>query len=155
LSIAAALQQEGYPLLEQLVITNQFEAGVKAADLVFVSSATPLRNDGTEVCGKVGGEVDLGLAQEAARLCVAHSLSLLIRAAEGPLDERIDRVVDVMFFINAVPAFGEHSLVADAGSNLLITVLGSRGTHSRSAIGAGSLVRNVSVVMKAVYRLVS
>ncbi len=121
---------------------------------MFVSSATPLRPNGTEVRGKVGTDIDLSMAEVAARLCVAHSLSLLRFVIPELLDERIDHVVDVMFFINALPTFEDHSAVADAGSKLLIEALGPRGTHSRSAIGAGSLVRNVSVVMKAVYRVI-
>ncbi len=152
-SLAVWLDGQGYPLLSRVVIKNAYEPAVRVGDLVFVSSATPLRSNGTEVFGKVGTDVDMDVAKVAARLCVAHSLSLLRDVVGEPLEKRIRRAVDLMFLINAASSFGDHSEVADAGSDLLIQGLGPAGAHARSAIGVGSLVPNVSVVLKAVYRV--
>ena len=153
LPLADWLFSQGFPLQEQITISNSFRPAVQINDLIFVSSATPLRLDGTEIKGKVGSDVDLPTAKEAACLCLAHSLSLLREVTGEPLDERIVRAVDLTFFVNAIPTFDNHSEIADAGSNLLIGGIGSRGEHSRSAIGVGSLVRNVSVVLKAIYQI--
>jgi enamine deaminase RidA (YjgF/YER057c/UK114 family) len=147
------LTRRGYPLLKRLVIVNAFRPATIVNDIAFVSSATPLQFDGKEVTGKVGSEVDIRVAQRAACLCLSHSLSLLRLAIGEPLGERILRAVDLTFFINADPDFCEHSEIADEASRLLIDGLGTRGEHSRSAIGVGSLVRNVSVVLKATYQV--
>lgn len=151
--ISEWLEGQGYPLLKKATITNSFEPAVQIHDLIFVSSATPRRPDGTEICGKVGTEISLETAKEAACFCVVHSLSLLRDVIGESLDDRIVRAVDLTFFINATSTFCCHSDVADAGSDLLIGSLGTNGVHARSAIGAGSLVRNVSVVLKAVYQV--
>lgn len=153
LSLTNFLTSKGFPLLGKLKITNSFKPAVQVNDLIFVSSATPLQLDGTEIKGKVGSDVDLATAQKAACLCLAHSLTLLREVIGEPLDKRIVRAVDLTFFINAIPTFDNHSEIADAASNLLISGLGSKGEHSRSAIGVGSLVRNVSVVLKATYQI--
>jgi len=148
------LANKGFPLLSTVNIQNDFQPAIVVGNLAFVASATPMREDGTELVGKVGCDIDLILAQEAACLCVAHSLSLLQETIGSPIEERLTGVVDLTFFINADPSFNGHSTIADAGSRLLIDGLGAIGGHARSAIGAGSLVRNVSVVLKAVYRVV-
>lgn len=150
--LANWMNEKGYPLID-IQISNSFLAARIVNDLAFVSSATPLRFDGTEVIGKVGEKVNLEDAKEAARLCLAHSLSLLQCVLNVPIEERLSKVVDLTFMINGIPSFGNHSVIADAASDLLIEYFGEDGKHSRSAVGVGSLVRNCSVVLKATYEL--
>lgn len=152
-TLARWFESQGFPLLSDIRIDNSFEPAVVYNDLIFVSSATPMRNDGTEVKGKVGFDIDVIGAKNAACLCLAHSLSLLRDALGEPIENKIVKAIDLTFFINAIPTFDNHSEIADAASNLLIGSLGRRGVHARSAIGVGSLVRNVSVVLKAIYQI--
>lgn len=146
------IENLGFPLL-QIKISNSFLAARKVDNIVYVSSATPLKSDGTEIIGKIGQEVDLLLAKEAACLCLVHSLSLLQSVVKLPIQDRLDRVIDLTFMMNCSPDFGKHSFVADAASDLLIEYFGEKGKHSRSAIGVGSLVRNCCMVVKGMYEL--
>lgn len=148
------LRSAGYPLLTDIQIRNHFEPAILVGELMFVSSATPLKEDGTEIIGRVGETVELGVAQSAACFAVAHSLSLLQMTIGRPLLASTFRVVDLTFFINSAQSFADHSAVADPASRLLIGLLGDLGKHSRSAIGVTSLVRGVSVVVKGVYQRV-
>ncbi|KXK05255.1 MAG: endoribonuclease L-PSP [Acidobacteria bacterium OLB17] len=152
-TIADFFSARGFPLLSNLQIVNSFSPAVLIGDLAFVSSATPLRQDGSEITGKIGDQIDISEAKEAACLCLAHSLSLLQLAVGEPLDGRLVRAVDLTFFMNAASDFGKQSEIADTASNLLLDILGPNGAHSRSALGAGSLVRGVSVVLKGLYQL--
>jgi len=70
------------------------------------------------------------------------------RTAVGSLD-RV-RVVQMMVFVASTPEFGEQSTVADAASDLLVTVLGDHGRHSRTAIGVAGLPRNSPVELQLV-----
>ena len=145
---------KGYPFLTGIVINNSFLPIKKVGDLVFVSSATPLKSDGTEVIGKVGENIDVETAKEAACLCLTHSLSLLEYEMEKPLTNRSIQAVDLTFMLNTTPNFDQHSEIADVASDLLIEAIGENGKHTRSAIGMGSLVRNVSIVLKGVYKII-
>jgi len=146
------MESKGYTL-PLVNISNTYLPARRSDRIVYVSSATPLRVDGSEVVGKIGSEVDEELAKEAACLCLAHSLSLLKGVVQGPLGPRIHRIIDFTFLMNCVSDFDDHSTIADAASNLLVEYFGDDGKHSRSAIGVGSLVRNCSMVLKAVYEL--
>ena len=145
--------QKGFPFLKNIAIQNSFLPAKKVGDLVFVSSATPLKIDDSEIIGKAGKEVDMETAKEAACLCLVHSLSLLEHAIEQPLTNQSIQAVDLTFMFNTTAELEQHSEIADVASDLLIEALGENGKHTRSAIGMNSLVRNVSMVLKGVYKV--
>lgn len=76
-------------------------------------------------------------AVDAARTCALNILAQT-KAALGDLD-RIARVIKLGGFVNSVPGFTDQPKVINGASNLLVEVLGDRGLHARSAVGAGSL----------------
>ncbi len=68
--------------------------------------------------------------------------------ATGGLD-RV-RVVQLLVFVLSAPGFGQQSKVADAGSEMLVQVLGEEGRHARTAIGVAGLPRNSPVEVQMV-----
>ena len=145
--------EKKYRFLEDIAINNSFLPAKKIDNLIFVSSATPLRFDDSEIVGKIGGEVTVETAKEAACLCLVHSLSLLEFSIGQSLTNKTIQAADFTFMLNTTPEFEKHSEVVDMASDLFIDALGERGQHSRSAIGVNSLVRNVSMVLKGVYKV--
>ncbi len=119
-----------------------------AGSLLFLSGVGPRRMDGTSVTGKVGAEVSLERAQEAAKLCGLNLLTNMISAV-GSL-ERIDTVLKVLGMVNAVPDFTRHPQVIDGCTDLFVAVFGDNGRPARSAVGMGSLPFNISVEVEAV-----
>jgi enamine deaminase RidA (YjgF/YER057c/UK114 family) len=75
-----------------------------------------------------------------------------LRAAAGDLDQ-VKRCVRLGVFVNAVPGYTQHPEVANGASDLIVEVFGDAGRHSRAAVGAGSLPRNVAVEVDAVFEL--
>lgn len=98
--------------------------------------------------GKVGGGVSLDDAREAARLCALNLIAQVAAAVGGDL-HRVKGVLRLRGFVNAVPDFEAHPAVIDAASDLLVEVFGEPGRHVRTAVGAGSLPRNVAVEIDA------
>ena len=88
-------------------------------------------------------------AYRHARLVAIRLLSVA-KAALGSLD-RVERVVKVLGFVNAGPAFREHPKVINGCSDLLVEVFGERGRHARSAVGVGSLPENITVEIEAIF----
>jgi enamine deaminase RidA (YjgF/YER057c/UK114 family) len=119
-----------------------------AGNLLFLSGVGPRRIDGTSVTGKVGAEVTLEQAQEAAKLCGLNLLTSMISAV-GTLD-RIDTVLKVLGMVNAVPNFTRHPQVIDGCTDLFVAVFGDNGRPARSAVGMGSLPFNISVEVEAI-----
>jgi enamine deaminase RidA (YjgF/YER057c/UK114 family) len=122
-----------------------------SGNLVFVSGQVTMAEGGLQYVGTVGKELSLEDGKAAARLCAINVLAQL-RAAAGDLD-RVTRCVRLGVFVNAVPGFTQHPEVANGASDLIGDVFGDAGRHSRAAVGAGSLPRNVAVEVDAVFEL--
>ena len=118
--------------------------------LAFVSGQLP-RNGEEIITGKVGADVDLERAQEAARLCIIQGLACL-RQSLGSLD-RVDRVLKLTGFVASAAGFNQQPKVIDAASELLGKVFGENGRHARSAVGVAELPRNASVEIEMIVSL--
>lgn len=124
-----------------------------AGSLLFLSGVGPRKPDGGIITGKVGAELDIPAAYEAAKLC-GLNLLVNIRTAAGSLD-RVDTILKVLGMVNAVPGFTDHPKVIDGCTDLFVAVFGENGRPARSAVGMGSLPRNISVEVEAVVLLKS
>ena len=121
-----------------------------SGDTLYLSGQGPRRADGSFVTGKVGRDVTIEQAQEAARL-VGLGLLAAAKAAAGELS-RVE-VLKVLGMVNAVPEFTDQPKVINGCSDLCVAVLGERGRHTRSAVGMGSLPMGISVEIEAVLRI--
>lgn len=115
-------------------------------NLLFISGTGPGSGHPT---GKVGGDITVEQAYDAARAC---GLQILATAQEalGSLD-RITRTVKVLGMVNADGFFQNHPQVINGCSDLLVEVLGDKGRHTRSAVGMGSLPGGISVEIEATF----
>lgn len=142
------LRSLGLQLPEAVAPAFQYVAVVVDDGLAWISGQIPRAGNRILYTGKVGAEVTLEQAQEAARACVLQGLSQL-RAALGGF-ERVRRVVKVTGFVASAPGFVQQPSVMDAASELLLKALGERGRHARSAIGVAELPRGVPVEVEMV-----
>ena len=124
---------------------------VVSGSLVFISGQVTMADGGLQYVGIVGKDLSLEDGKAAARLCAINVLAQL-RAAAGDLD-RVKRCVRLGVFVNAVPGFAQHPEVANGASDLIVEVFDEAGRHSRAAVGAGSLPRNVAAEVEAVFEL--
>lgn len=119
-----------------------------AADgTVFVSGQLPYRDGVLPVTGTVGDTVDVDTAREMMAQATLNALAAAASALGGI--ERV-RVAQLLVFVLSAPGFGAQSSVADAGSELLVQVLGEHGRHARTAIGVAGLPRNSPVEVQLV-----
>jgi enamine deaminase RidA (YjgF/YER057c/UK114 family) len=147
-AIEQRLTAAGLRLPEFTAPAFQYKAVVVHQGVAYVSGQIPREGSDVFVRGKVGSQVDLATAQEAARRCVLGALSAL-KAELGSLD-RVERVLKVTGFVACAAGFTDQPQVIDAASALLIDVLGDAGRHARSAIGVAELPRGVPVEIEFV-----
>ncbi len=121
---------------------------VRTGSLLFVSGQISRTEDGRVLAGKLGGGVDVEAGRAAARVCALNILAQA-RAALGSLD-RIQRIVKLTGFFNAVPAFTDHPSVLNGCSDLLVEILGEKGRHTRSAVGVAGLPLDAAVEVEAI-----
>lgn len=151
ISIQKRLEQQSIVLPNSPSPAANYLPFVIAGNLLFLSGQGPQRSDGTWAIGKVGEDASLEEAYEHARLAGARLLAVA-QLALGSL-ERVSRVVKLLGLVNAVPNFRDHSKVIDGCSDLMIAVFGEAGRHARSAMGAGSLPRNMTVEIEAIFEI--
>ncbi|MCW2780701.1 MAG: Endoribonuclease [Marmoricola sp.] len=107
------------------------------AGVVYTAGMTP-REDGRLVAiGRVGEQVSIETARQAAGLSALRALSAA-SAAVGGLDQVI-RLLRLTVYVACGPDFTEHSRVADGASEALEQVLGAPGRTVRTACGVSSL----------------
>jgi len=115
---------------------------------LYLSGQGPGTSEGVFSLGKVGTEVTVEQAIVDARLCGLRLIAVT-QAALGSLD-RVTQVVKLLGLVNGAPEFGEHPRVINGCSDLFVEVFGEKGRHARSAMGAGSLPRNMTVEIEAI-----
>ncbi len=121
---------------------------VRTGNLVFVSGHGPSRDGQLQYQGKVGQDLDVETAYQAAQLVMLNCLTSL-KEEIGELD-RVKRIVKLLGMVNAVPEFGQQPEVINGASDLLTELFGERGRHARSAVGMGSLPRGIPVEIEMI-----
>lgn len=121
---------------------------VRTGTLLYTSGHGPSLPQGGMTTGKVGVDLDVEAATEAARVTGLNLLATL-RQELGTLD-RITRVVKVLGMVNCPPDFGQHPAVINGCSDLFVDVFGDAGRHARSAVGMGSLPFGMAVEIEVV-----
>ena len=121
---------------------------VRSGNLIFLSGKGPSKEDGNYITGKLGKDLSIEEGYEAARLTAINQLSVL-KAELGNLN-RVKRIVKTFGMVNASPEFESHPEVINGFSDLMVAVFGERGKHARSAVGLGSLPRNIAVEIEVI-----
>lgn len=152
LDIARQLaEKHGMDLLAPLVIGGNYVPAVEHNGVVYISGQVPRVGTTITATGHVGEAVSLQQAQAAAEVCALRVLAILEQ--QYGLD-RIDKVLKLNVFTQSAADFTQQSEVADAASNLLAAVLGSRsGPHARTSVGVYQLPKNAAVELDATVAL--
>lgn len=146
--VEARQQQRGITLPEPGRPEGNYVPAVRAGNLVFLAGVGPRQPNGELVLGKVGRDLTVAQADQAARWCAVRSLANL-KAAIGDLD-KVVRVVKVLGMVNATPDFTQSPAVINGYSDLLVEVFGDKGRHARSAVGVATLPDGMAVEVEAV-----
>lgn len=120
--------------------------------LAYVSGHGPVDGDRTLASGRVGADVDVDDAAEAARR-TALSILASLHAELGDLD-RVESWVRALGMVNVAPGFNAMPAVINGFSATILEIWGAdAGAHARSAIGVAALPFDWPVEIEAVVAL--
>ncbi len=71
-------------------------------------------------------------------------------ALDGDLD-RIDRILKLNGFVNAMPDFTEIPQVVNGASELFLDVFGEAGRHARTAVGVAVMPFDVAIEVEGTF----
>ena len=119
---------------------------------LYVSGHGPYNNDGSQLMGRIGKEVDIEQGKMAARQ-VGLAILSTIKNKLGSLD-KVKRVIKILGMVNCDNDFEKHPYVINGCSELFAQIWGEEnGIGVRCAVGMGSLPGNISVEIEALFEL--
>lgn len=124
---------------------------VRIGNIVYLSGKGPRKADGTFITGKVGQDLTIEEAQQAARLTGINQLAAL-KEEIGNLD-KVKRIVKVFGMVNCTSNFTDQPKVINGFSDLMVEVFGEKGKHARSAVGMSSLPSNIPVEIEMIVEI--
>lgn len=147
------LAELGIVLPEPSTPAGNFLPWVFSGDLLLFAGQVPLENGEPRYLGKVGRDISVAEAYQAARLCGINLLGQLSAALQGDW-RRVVRVLRLGGYVNAEPDFTDHGKVMNGASDLFFQVFGHTGLGVRTAMGAGSLPRGVAVEVDMIVQVI-
>jgi enamine deaminase RidA (YjgF/YER057c/UK114 family) len=127
---------------------GSYVPAVQAGQLLFVAGQGSMREAGPAFKGKVGQDLTVNDAYEAAKLAALNCLAAA-KSVLGTLD-RVERVVKVNGYVNSAPGFTDQAKVMNGASDVLVKIFGQKGRHARTSVGVSELPLNIAVEVEVV-----
>jgi len=143
LDIEENLEKLQIVLPEVATPLGSYRPCVVSGNYIYVSGQLPIKEGELLYKGKVGEDISLEDAIEAARICAINSLAILKNAT---LDlNNIKKIVKVTGYVASSENFYKQADVINGASNLYFEVFGEKGAHARAAVGVYQLPINSPV----------
>ena len=152
MDINATLIEKGIILPDAPPPAANYIPFVKIGKLVFVSGQVS-QNENGFIKGVLGKDLNIKEGYDAARQCAISLLAQLKSAVNGDLN-KVTKVVKLGGFVNSAPDFTEQPSVINGASDLLVELLGEKGRHARTAVGA-NLPLGVAVEIDGIFEVES
>ena len=119
-------------------------------NLAYISGQGPFDDNGILITGKVGKDLDIDQAYDAAKR-VGISLLSVINNDIG--FEKVNKIVKILGLVNCTENFIQQPQVINGCSDLFVEYFGEKGKHARSALGVYVLPNNIPVEIEAIIEL--
>jgi enamine deaminase RidA (YjgF/YER057c/UK114 family) len=120
--------------------------------LLFISGQISIDENGELIKGKVGKDLDTDEAYQAAKRCGLSIVSQVKKACGGDLS-KIKSCIKLTGFVNSTDDFIDQPKVINGASDLVASIFGEAGMHTRAAVSTNSLPLGVSVEVDAIFEL--
>jgi len=120
--------------------------------LLYISGQISIDENGKLIKGKVGKDLKTEDGYEAAKRCGLSIISQVKKACDNNLS-KVKSCVKLTGFVNSTEDFTEQPKVINGASDLIASVFGGAGMHTRAAVSTNSLPLGVSVEVDAIFEL--
>ena len=120
--------------------------------LLFISGQISMNDKGELIKGKLGKELNTEAGYKAAKRC---GLSIIAQAKKACSDDlnKIKACIKLTGFVNSTDNFIEQPKVINGASDLIASIFGDSGMHTRAAVSTNSLPLGVAVEVDAIFEL--
>ena len=120
--------------------------------LLYISGQISMNASGELIKGKVGKDLTTDEAYKAAERCGLSIVAQVKNACNGDLS-KIKSCIKLTGFVNSTEDFIEQPKVINGASDLIASIFGDAGMHTRAAVSANSLPLGVSVEVDAIFEM--
>tara|TARA_B100001063_G_scaffold225191_1_gene233811 strand:+ start:217 stop:678 length:462 start_codon:yes stop_codon:yes gene_type:complete len=120
--------------------------------LLYVSGQISMSSNGKLIKGKVGKDLTTEEGYNAAERCGLSIVAQVKNSCEGDLS-KVKSCIKLTGFVNSTEDFTEQPKVINGASDLIASIFGEAGMHTRAAVSTNSLPLGVSVEVDAIFEL--
>ena len=120
--------------------------------MLFISGQISIDETGQLIKGKIGKDLDTDAGYNAAKRCALSIIAQLKKACNNDLS-KVKSCVKLTGFVNSTDEFIDQPKVLNGASDLIASVFGEAGMHTRAAVSTNSLPLGVSVEVDAIFEL--
>ena len=120
--------------------------------MLFVSGQISIDESGQLIKGKIGKDLDTEAGYNAAKRCALSIIAQVKKACNNDLS-KVKSCVKLTGFVNSTDEFIDQPKVLNGASDLIASVFGDAGMHTRAAVSTNSLPLGVSVEVDAIFEL--
>ncbi len=123
-----------------------------SGNLLFISGQISIDENGNLIKGKIGKDLSVEDGYKAAERCGLSIISQAKIACNGDLS-KIKSCVKLTGFVNSTDSFTEQPKIINGASDLIASIFGDAGMHTRAAVSTNSLPLGVTVEVDAIFEL--
>ena len=146
------IEKQKIKLPEAKAPVGNYVATKISGKMLFISGQISIDENGQLIKGKIGKDLDTDAGYNAAKRCALSIISQVKKACDNDLS-KIKSCVKLTGFVNSTDDFTEQPKVINGASDLIASVFGDAGMHTRAAVSANSLPLGVSVEVDAIFEL--
>ena len=120
--------------------------------MLFVSGQISIDEAGQLIKGKIGKDLDTEAGYNAAKRCALSIIAQVKKACDNDLS-KVKSCIKLTGFVNSTDEFIDQPKVLNGASDLIASVFGKAGMHTRAAVSTNSLPLGVSVEVDAIFEL--
>ena len=152
MSFEKKIQELKIKLPEAKPPVGSYVATKITGNLLFISGQISIAENGELIKGKIGKELSTEQGYDAAKRCGLSIVAQAKVACDGDLS-KIKSCVKLTGFVNSTEDFTEQPKVINGASDLIASIFGDAGMHTRAAVSTNSLPLGVSVEVDAIFEL--
>ena len=120
--------------------------------ILYISGQISINEKGELIKGKLGKDLKTEDGYEAAKRCGLSIVSQVKKACGDDLS-KVKSCVKLTGFVNSTEDFTEQPKVINGASELIVSIFGDAGMHTRAAVSTNSLPLGVSVEVDAIFEI--
>ena len=152
MSIEKKIEELGLLLPKAPDPVGSYVASKIVGKLLYISGQISINEKGELIKGKLGKDISMEEGYEAAKRCALNIISQAKKACDNDLS-KIQTCIKLTGYVNSTDDFIDQPKIINGASDIVASIFGDLGKHTRAAVSTNSLPLGVAVEVDAIFEL--